>query len=219
MQHDLFAAGRAEADPAVLQPLPLADADLRFAPQWVPADQAAEWFARLRDDTVWTQPSTRVYARTVPVPRRLAWVGDVGYGYSGLRHDAAPWTPLLAAIRARVEAACGQSFNGLLLNYYRDGRDRMGWHSDDESVLGRNPVIASLNLGGTRRFDLRRRGEHRIAHSIDLGPGSLLVMGGATQHHWQHQIARTAKEVLPRINLTFRRIGEIGKGGPGGAAP
>ena len=82
----------------------------------------------------------------------------------------------------------------------------MGWHSDDEPELGRDPLIASLNLGGTRRFDLRRKGTTRIGHSLELGDGSLLVMGGQTQHHWQHQVAKTRKPVAPRINLTFRLI-------------
>jgi alkylated DNA repair dioxygenase AlkB len=188
------------------QRLPLDDADLRLWPHWVPPDEADRWFDGLMRETPWTQPSTRVYGRTVPVPRRLAWYGDAAYGYSGLAHVPQPWTPLLAAIRARVEAACGQPFNGLLVNLYRDGQDRMGWHSDDEPVLGRDPTIASLNLGGGRRFDLRRRGTHRIAHSVELAHGSLLVMAGGTQHHWQHQIARTARPSAPRINLTFRRI-------------
>jgi alkylated DNA repair dioxygenase AlkB len=105
-----------------------------------------------------------------------------------------------------VEEVAGQPLNGVLLNYYRDGNDSMGWHSDDEPELGRNPLVASLNLGGPRRFDLRRKGSGRIEHSLQLDSGSLLVMAGATQHYWQHQVAKTRKPVAPRINLTFRLI-------------
>lgn len=94
----------------------------------------------------------------------------------------------------------------MLLNLYRDGRDAMGWHSDDEPELGDCPTVASLSLGAERRFDLRRKGSGRIRHSLVLGHGSLLVMGGVTQHHWQHQIARTSKVLEPRLNLTFRLI-------------
>jgi alkylated DNA repair dioxygenase AlkB len=130
----------------------------------------------------------------------------VVYGYAGLDHAALPWTPLLQLIREAVEAACGQAFNGVLLNRYRDGQDSMGWHSDDEASLGTNPLIASLNLGAARRFDFRRKGTSRIGHSLELGHGSLLVMAGATQHHWQHQIAKTRKASGLRLNLTFRRI-------------
>ena len=123
------------------------------------------------------------------------------------RATADDWlATLLAEIRARVQAEAGQRLNGVLLNYYRDGQDSMGWHSDDEAVLGRNPLIASLSLGGSRRFDLRRKGGSRIEHSLALGHGSLLVMAGATQHHWQHQVAKTRSPCAPRLNLTFRLV-------------
>ncbi|MCY1541266.1 2OG-Fe(II) oxygenase superfamily protein [compost metagenome] len=142
------------------------------------------------------------------MPRLVAWYGDpeAGYRYSGLTHQPLPWTPLLAQIRTRVEKAVGQRLNGVLLNYYRDGQDSMGWHSDDEVELGVNPLIASLSLGGTRRFDLRRKGQNRIEHSLLLNHGSLLVMGGPTQHYWQHQVAKTRSHCAPRLNLTFRLI-------------
>lgn len=94
----------------------------------------------------------------------------------------------------------------MLLNYYRDGQDSMGWHSDDEPELRRDPLVASLSLGGSRRFDLRRKGQTRIAHSLELTHGSLLVMRGATQHHWQHQVAKTRRSCMPRLNLTFRLV-------------
>ncbi len=123
----------------------------------------------------------------------VAWYGDAdaGYRYSGLRHDPLAWTPLLRDIRERLQNETGQRFNGVLLNLYRDGRDAMGWHSDDEPELGDCPTVASLSLGAERRFDLRRKGSGRIQHSLVLAHGSLLVMRGTTQHHWQHQIART----------------------------
>ncbi|WP_162961312.1 alpha-ketoglutarate-dependent dioxygenase AlkB family protein, partial [Pseudomonas aeruginosa] len=117
-----------------------------------------------------------------------------------------PWTALLGEIRERVEREVGQRVNGVLLNYYRDGQDSMGWHSDDEPELRRDPLVASLSLGGSRRFDLRRKGQTRIAHSLELTHGSLLVMRGATQHHWQHQVAKTRRSCMPRLNLTFRLV-------------
>jgi alkylated DNA repair dioxygenase AlkB len=164
--------------------------------------------AQLTEQTPWQQPQVRIYGRYMVVPRLVAWYGDAeaSYRYSGLTHQPLPWTPLLAQIREQVEQAAGQSLNGVLLNYYRDGQDSMGWHSDDEAELGVNPLIASLNLGGTRRFDLRRKGQSRIEHSLDLQHGSLLVMRGATQHHWQHQVAKTRASCAPRLNLTFRLI-------------
>ncbi|SEE47698.1 alpha-ketoglutarate-dependent dioxygenase AlkB family protein [Pseudomonas anguilliseptica] len=185
-------------------PLQLPDAELQLHVQWLDAATADRWLAELTAQTPWQQPQVQIYGRQLPVPRLVAWYGDAeaSYRYSGLTHQPLPWPPLLALIRAQVEQAVGQSLNGVLLNYYRDGQDSMGWHSDDEAELGANPLIASLNLGGTRRFDLRRKGQSRIAHSLPLQHGSLLVMRGPTQH----QVAKTRSPCAPRLNLTFRLI-------------
>ncbi len=186
----------------------LADAELDYQAHWLDSGTADAWLNALLAETPWTQPRVQLYGRQYPVPRLVAWYGDAEarYRYSGLTHQPLDWTPQLAEIRSRVEAAVGQALNGVLLNYYRDGQDSMGWHSDDESELGRNPLIASLNLGGSRRFDLRRKGSSRIEHSLWLEHGSLLVMAGPTQHHWQHQVAKTRSPCAPRLNLTFRLI-------------
>ncbi|HBX54352.1 alpha-ketoglutarate-dependent dioxygenase AlkB family protein [Pseudomonas sp. UBA2684] len=188
--------------------LQLPDAELQLQAQWLDAATADRWLQQLIAQTPWEQPQVRLYGRAYPVPRLVAWYGDAeaSYRYSGLTHQPLPWTPLLAEIRRRVAAAAGQALNGVLLNYYRDGNDSMGWHSDDEAELGRNPLVASLNLGGTRRFDLRRKGQSRIEHSLALEHGSLLVMRGPTQHYWQHQVAKTRTPCAPRLNLTFRLI-------------
>ena len=189
-------------------PLQLPNADLQLLSHWLQASVADQWLEQLTQQTPWQQPQVRIYGRQLAVPRLVAWYGDAeaSYRYSGLTHQPLPWTPLLAQIRAQVEQAAGQTLNGVLLNYYRDGQDSMGWHSDDEAELGTNPLIASLNLGGTRRFDLRRKGHNRIEHSLHLQHGSLLVMRGPTQHHWQHQVAKTRTPCAPRLNLTFRLI-------------
>ena len=188
--------------------LQLPDAELEFHADWLDRATADLWLAQLHAETPWQQPQLQLYGRKVVLPRLVAWYGDAeaSYRYSGLTHRPLPWTPLLAQIRARLVAAVGQPLNGLLLNYYRDGQDSMGWHSDDEAELGRNPLIASLNLGGSRRFDLRRKGHSRIEYSLLLNHGSLLVMGGPTQHYWQHQVAKTRSPCAPRLNLTFRLI-------------
>lgn len=189
-------------------PLPVfADADLDYRAGWLAADMADEWFTRLVSETPWQQPELFIHGRYHRTPRLTAWYGDAEarYRYSGQTHEPLPWTPLLEDIRQRVVAAVGQPLNAVLLNYYRDGQDSMGWHSDAEGELGRNPLIASLNLGGSRRFDLRRVGSSRIEHSLTLEHGSLLVMSGPTQHHWQHQVAKT-RYAAPRVNLTFRLI-------------
>jgi len=186
----------------------LADADLRYFPRWVDADLADGWLSDLSAQTPWSQPQIKLYGRSIAVPRLVGWYGDADahYRYSGFTHEPLTWTPLLADIRQRVQQQVGQRLNGVLLNYYRDGQDAMGWHSDDERELGQQALVVSLNLGATRRFDFRRKGTSRIEYSIPLEHGSLLVMSGLTQHYWQHQIARTRKVRAPRLNLTFRQI-------------
>ncbi len=186
----------------------LPDANLCYLPQWVASDVAYQWLDELSQRTPWSQPQIRIYGRTHSVPRLVAWYGEpeARYRYSGLLHEPLPWTPLLHEIRQRVQRQVGQTLNGVLLNLYRDGEDAMGWHSDDEPELGQRPLVVSLNLGATRRFDFRRKGGSRIEHSIELEHGSLLVMSGPTQHYWQHQIARSRQVTEPRLNLTFRQI-------------
>ncbi|GGM26991.1 alpha-ketoglutarate-dependent dioxygenase AlkB family protein [Pseudomonas asuensis] len=186
----------------------LPDADILFYEHWVASGEANDWLIELIRQTPWEQPQVRVYGKSYSTPRLVAWYSDPGidYEYSSLAHPSLPWTALLDEIRGRVSQFCEHPFNGVLINYYRNGQDAMGWHSDNEAVLGKNPTIASLSLGVARRFDLRRRGAQRIEHSIELTHGSLLIMRGATQHYWQHQVARTMRSISPRLNLTFRWI-------------
>lgn len=157
------------------------------------------------DTTAWRQERITLYGRAMPVPRLTAWYGDKGYRYSGIDHPPQAWTKSLALIKARVESACGASFNTALVNLYRTGADSVSWHSDDEKELGPEPVIASVSFGATRRFQLKsRRGPERV--SLDLEPGSLLIMRGTLQRDWAHQVPKTKRPVGPRVNVTFREV-------------
>src|SRR5262249_25374511 len=111
----------------------------------------------------------------------------------------------LVPIRRRVEEAAQAPFNSLLLNFYRDGSDSIGWHSDAEPELGLNPIVPSISLGSSRRFILRHK-KKKQRLTFDLGHGSLLIMAGTTQHHWLHAVPKTTDAVGQRINLTFRNI-------------
>ncbi|AKF10226.1 alpha-ketoglutarate-dependent dioxygenase AlkB family protein [Sandaracinus amylolyticus] len=167
--------------------------------------------ARIVESSPLGAETLRIGAREVLTPRRTAWHGDPGrvYAYSGRTFEPAPWTAPLVEIRDRVEALTGVRFDSVLVNEYRDGRDSMGWHSDDEPELGPHApddvLIASVSLGAHRRFLLRhrRRGE---THELPLGHGDLLVMGGTTQRRWQHSVPKTAKPVGARVSLTFRLV-------------
>ncbi|GAB4403042.1 MAG: alpha-ketoglutarate-dependent dioxygenase AlkB [Bacteroidia bacterium] len=158
----------------------------------------------------WRHEPIRMFGRWVMQPRLTAWYGDEGaaYTYSSLLMQPLPWTAELQAIRSRISEVTGAAFNSVLLNRYRDGNDSMGWHSDDEKELGPNPVIASLSLGASRAFHLRHRRDAQVEQvKIDLQHGSLLVMGGTTQHYWQHCLPKRKRVAAARINLTFRLIG------------
>jgi alkylated DNA repair dioxygenase AlkB len=191
----------------------LQDGDLRFWPHAFPADDAAALFAALRSNIEWASEEIVILGQPRRVPRLVAWHGDPGaaYTYSGTPHEPRPWTPELTVIRSHIERLSGQRFNSVLLNLYRDGRDGMGWHADDEPELGRNPVIASVSFGATRRFRLRHRKNRAEPVTLPLTDGSLLLMAGPTQHHWVHAVPKTAVAVGERINLTYRRVDSLSR--------
>jgi len=158
----------------------------------------------LRDDTF------TLFGRTVAVPRQVAWLGDPGcrYRYSGQTYEPAAWTPGLAHLRTELARRTGLPWNAVLANYYRDGRDSVGWHADDERELGPDAddvAIGSYSVGAARRFVMRHRttGERR---AWQLGQGSLLVMRGRTQRLWRHALPKTAAPIGPRLNLSFRVV-------------
>jgi len=177
-------------------------------PGWLRGEPLRVCFEQLMAQTPWSIHRIRLFGRWVDSPRLSCWIADpqAVYRYSGQTFAPHPWTQGLAALRDRLREELGVPFNSVLANLYRDGRDAMGWHSDDEPELGAEPVIASLSLGAARRFVLRRRDDHAVKQTLVLAPGSLLVMRGPCQREWQHALPRTAKPVGPRLNLTFRHI-------------
>ena len=169
-----------------------------------------EAFENLRESTPWEQPEIVMFGKKYPQAGFSTWHTDTGvsYVYSGIERVAHPMTEILHEFRRRCEAVTEAKFNSVLVNLYRDGRDSVSWHSDNEAINGREPTIASVSLGATRRFDLRHR-ETKETVKVDLEDGSLLVMSGLSQQFWVHQIAKTAKPVGPRINLTFRLVQSV----------
>ncbi len=178
---------------------------LELDPHWIAA--ADDVFAALQREVPFEARPIKLFGREVMQPRLVAWVGDANaiYTYSGLRHEPRPWTPTLRALRDELEARTGYTFNSVLCNLYRDGKDSVGWHSDDERELGPDPVVASLSFGATRKFVLsQRKVEHK--RTLAMSHGSLLLMLGTTQRFYRHQVPKEPAITAPRINLTFRRI-------------
>ena len=152
-------------------------------------------------ETPWKQTTQRLWEKEYLTPRLTCWYGDTDRIAGTL-----PWTPDLQGIREMVEPLAGIRFNSVLLNYYRDGNDSVAWHSDKESILGSQPVIASVSFGQVRSFDIRRKTDHAEKYSIMLEHGSFLLMKSGLQEHWEHRIAKSAKVMKARINLTFRLV-------------
>ncbi len=186
----------------------LPDADLQFYEQIIEEKESKLLFEALTNNVGWKSESIKIFGKSIPQPRLTAFYGDQGkaYTYSGITMHPKPWTAELTKIKLLIEKITGHRFSCVLLNFYRSGKDSMGWHSDDESTLGKNPVIASLSLGANRKFMLKHKINARLKHSMILTDASLLVMKGKTQHSWLHQVPKTQKAIGPRINLTFRKL-------------
>ncbi len=183
------------------------DGELYYLPGFIAQAEARGLFERLRAGLDWQQEVATLFGRRMPLPRRVCWHGDEGavYRYSGLIHYPQAWTQDLLNLKQAVENLSGQHFNSVLGNLYRDGQDSMGWHADQEKSLGVNPCIASLSLGAERLFKIRHNKSGETL-DLNLGDGSLLLMGGYLQHHWRHCVPKTRMPVPARINLTFRNI-------------
>jgi alkylated DNA repair dioxygenase AlkB len=178
--------------------------DFRFTPDFIPPEEATRQFNILLRETPWQQFKAG-YGKLRP--RLESWHGSEGAVYASYNHGMKPlpWTPTMLEILGLVGQKTGLSFNGVLLNLYRNEHDSVDAHSDDDPEFGINPVIPSVSLGETRRFILRNKADwsKRI---LNLTHGSLLVMGGRSQSEWTHEVPKEKRVCQPRINLTFRRI-------------
>ena len=190
---------------SVMSGIPFKDGKLDMLTQLPLSLDEETVLTRLIAETVWRAEHITLWGKAVLQPRLTAWQGTARYRYSGLTLEPAPINSLVLEIKDAVEAACGHRFNSVLLNYYRNERDSMGMHSDDEAELGPEPVIASVSFGAARTFILKHK-RSKISLKLDLPSGSLLLMSGKTQQHWQHGINKITRPCGPRVNLTFRHI-------------
>jgi len=184
---------------------------LEYNKDFLSEKEASELFNKLVSTTPWKQNTQKMYDKTVVTPRLTAWYGDSSKMYHLGNNDfqVNEWSTELINVKERIEKCTGYTFNSVLLNLYRDGNDSVAWHRDKESELGNRPVIASLSLGQVRNFDFRNVDDHRKKYSLALENGSLLIMKGDLQVNWEHRIAKSARKMKPRINLTFRLIREL----------
>jgi alkylated DNA repair dioxygenase AlkB len=192
-----------------LRTILISNGNVSFLEKLTLPQPSAALLAKLIAETPWRTDPIKVWGKVYMQPRLMAWYGDMGksYRYSGRLYEPYPWTPLLLQLKDGVEQACDHTFNSVLLNYYRDGNDSMGFHSDNEAELGKNPVIASLSLGETRTFVLKHKTNKALKPiRLKLNDASLLLMAGELQTYWKHGIPKERKSCSARINLTFRTI-------------
>ena len=187
----------------------IANAELLEYPQLFTPAEADLMLEALIADIPWRQESLRIAGKLRAIPRLQCWMGDKAseYGYSGVRLTPCPWHATVKTIRDRVADFSGGTFNSVLINYYRNGQDSVAWHADDEAELGDDPVIASVSLGAQRNFELKQKHQTPAKkYQLALRHGSLLIMNGAMQQHWLHQLPKVKGLQDPRVNLTFRNI-------------
>ena len=167
---------------------------------------ANNYFDRLMVETPWKNDEVNLFGKNIITARKVAWYGNKNffYSYSNAGKIAREWTTDLLEIKEMVESISDVKYNSCLLNLYENGDQGLGWHSDDEE-MGKNANIASVSFGAERRFDLRHKGSKETVHQV-LDHGSLLIMKGATQTFWKHQLPKARKVREPRVNLTFRRM-------------
>jgi alkylated DNA repair dioxygenase AlkB len=195
----------------MLTAIELPGASLLWDEHFLPAERADLLLENVQDELRWEQHYIRLFGRRVASPRLSVWMGDsdAHYRYSGVPYQPVAWLDCLQDLRTRLQDELNERFNSVLCNLYRNEQDSMGLHADDEPELGTQPVIASLSLGATRRFRMKRRDNAVASKSIELNHGSLLVMRGDTQAFWQHEIPKQKTPCGPRINLTYRSINPV----------
>lgn len=174
---------------------------LEYTPGLLDPKESDRLLKHFIETTPWKQTTQILWHKEYLTPRLTCW-----YGEADRIVGALPWTPDLQRIRDLVEPLSGIKFNSVLLNYYRNGNDSVAWHSDKESIMGSQPVIASVSFGQVRSFDIRRKKKHAEHYSVKLEHGSFLLMKKGLQENWEHRIAKSTSHMNARINLTFRLV-------------
>jgi DNA oxidative demethylase len=182
---------------------------ITYHPAFLPRGEADTLFAGMLWNTPWQTERPIVCGKPREVRRRTCAYGatdGLTYGYSGLDQLALPWPAHLLPVLTRLEADTGAHFNFGLCNLYPDGLARIGRHADDEDDLVPGSPIAGLSLGAARDFFVYDRATRKRVASITLEHGSLIVMWGSAQRHFQHAVPKRTHLREPRISVTFRIV-------------
>jgi alkylated DNA repair dioxygenase AlkB len=160
---------------------------LDYAPGWLAGDSSL--YQSLVESVPWEQPEVRMYERKLKTPRLVGPVEVASH-------------PVLGEI---VESASDRyqiRLDRVSAGWYRTGADSVAWHGDRIARERPYSIVATVSLGGSRRFLIRPKGGGQ-SRAFDLGGGALVVMGGACQRLWEHTIPKVTA-AQPRIALMFR---------------
>ena len=138
-------------------------------------------------------------------PRLVAEFGDGVHIYPDAGPNAS-WSSPLRGLRDRVEVGTGYRFNYAIVNWYRHGADFTGWHSDKMELHAPGSVIAMVSLGTSRRFEFRDLTTRVVVSSTEVGHGSLLVMGPASQEGYEHSLRPDLEVTGKRVSITLREV-------------
>jgi alkylated DNA repair dioxygenase AlkB len=141
---------------------------------------------------------TRMWAR------KTASFGKA-YNYSQIAYPYQEFLPELIQLNVTLESVIGFISNNCLINYYVNGKSKMGYHADQTDILEPGTGIAIVSLGETRTLNFRHAEDHERIMSYQLTTGSLIYMTQEIQHHWQHAIPPSPTE-QGRMSLTFRKL-------------
>jgi alkylated DNA repair dioxygenase AlkB len=180
--------------------------DVLYVSDFLEKELADILFNKINEE-VFEQKTISFKENSTKSPRLIKWYGEKAYAYSGIYHEPIEMPSYIVEIMNKISVALKANninavFNSVLINYYRDGNDKINYHSDDETQIGKEPIIASLSLGDSRVFKFKNKETKEII-KYELNHGDLIVMKGKTQDFWQHAISCEANKTV-RINLTFR---------------
>jgi alkylated DNA repair dioxygenase AlkB len=172
-------------------------------------EEIKAYFPYLSNEIAWQQDVVKLFGKTYITDRKVAWYAEKPfiYRYSGQSKIALPFSPTLLDIKSRVEKLTGSAYDACLLNYYHNGSEGMGWHSDNEKSISPNSSIASVSLGVTRKFQFKHKIQG-LKLDLILDSGSVLDMREETQEFWLHALPKSKKIAGARINLTFRKMAD-----------
>jgi alkylated DNA repair dioxygenase AlkB len=185
------------------------DGQVNYHPIAFSTEEVEAYFTYLANEIAWQQDVVKLFGKTYITDRKVAWYAEKPfiYRYSGQSKIALPFSPTLLDIKSRVEKLTGSQYDACLLNYYHNGSEGMGWHSDNEKSISPNSSIASVSLGATRKFQFKHKIQG-LKLDLILDSGSILDMRGETQEFWLHALPKSKKIAGTRINLTFRKMAD-----------